>query len=75
MKLTSLPLDTWVVVEPTVAGEVKLLSKHKKQCEAEAECDARNKGLRKPRYHALKALAPIAGTLACSAEVQRHHRG
>lgn len=75
MKLTSLPLDTWVVVEPTVAGEVKLLSKHKKQCEAEAECDARNKGLRKPRYQALKALSPTAGTLACSADVQRHQRG
>jgi hypothetical protein len=74
MKLTSLPLDTWVVVEPTVAGEVKLLSKHKKQCEAEAECDARNKGLHKPRYHALKALEPVAGPLACSAAVHRDHR-
>lgn len=71
MKLTSLPLDTWVVVEPTVAGEVKLLSRHKRQCEAEAECDARNKGLSKPRYHALKALAPVAGTLACASTLQR----
>jgi hypothetical protein len=74
MKLTSLPLDTWVVVEPTVGDEVKLLSKHKTQCQAEAECDARNKGLRKPRYHALKALAPVAGALGCAAAHQREHR-
>ena len=75
MKLTSLPLDTWVVVEPTVGNEVKLLSKHKTQCQAEAECDARNKGLHKPRYHALKALAPVAGTLGCAAVLQGDHRG
>jgi len=73
MKLTSLPLDTWVVVEPTTADEVKLLSKHKTQCQAEAECVERNKGLRKPRYHALKALAPVAGTLGCAAALQRNH--
>ncbi len=63
MKLNSLPLDTWVVVEPTTAGEVELLSKHATRWEAEAECTKRNEGLHRPRYQAFRALAPIAGTL------------
>jgi len=63
MKLSSLPLDTWVVVEPTTADEVKLLSKHQTRCEAEAECIKRNEGLGRPRYQAFRALSPIAGTL------------
>jgi hypothetical protein len=67
MKLADLPLDTWVVVEPTTADEVKLLSKHATQRQAEAERDQRNKGLRNPRYRVLKALAPAAGAQGCGA--------
>ena len=67
MKLSELPLDTWVVVEPTTADEVKLLSKHDTQHQAEAERDKRNEGLRNPRYRALKALVPAAGAQGCGA--------
>jgi hypothetical protein len=69
MKLAELPLDTWVVVEPTAFDEVKLLSRHDTQGQAEAERDKRNQGLRAPRYRALKALAPVAGTQGCAASV------
>lgn len=74
MKLSSLPLDTWVVVEPTAADEVKLLSKHATQHQAEAECRSRNEGLTKPRYHALKALSPVAGTPGCATALHDQHR-
>jgi hypothetical protein len=67
MKLAELPLDTWVVVEPTAKGEVNLLSTHATQRQAEAERDARNRGLRTPRYSAVKALAPVACTQGCAA--------
>ena len=67
MRLVDLPLDTWVVVEPLAAGEVKLLSTHTTQHQAEAERDKRNKGLRAHRYRAVKALAPAAGAQGCGA--------
>ena len=67
MKLTELPLDTWVVVEPVAANEMILLSTHATQGEAEIECDNRNKGLGKRRYAAIRALAPIAGAQGCAA--------
>jgi len=67
MKLTELPLDTWLVIEPAVMDEVKLLSVHGTQCEAEAERDKRNRGLRQPRYRAIRALAPVAGAQGCVA--------
>jgi hypothetical protein len=69
MKLTDLPLDTWVVVEPLGADEVKLLSKHATQHQAEAECHKRNEGLKLPRFRAVKALAPIPSAQACAAVV------
>jgi hypothetical protein len=67
MRLTDLPLDTWVVIEPVAADEVKLLSTHGTQNEAEIERDKRNKGLGRPRYRAIKALAPVAGAQGCAA--------
>jgi hypothetical protein len=69
MKLADLPLDTWVVVEPAAGGEVKLLSTHATQRQAEAERDKRNKGLRVPRYSAIRTLTPSVGALACKAVV------
>ena len=69
MKLTELPLDTWVVVEPVMGNEVKLMSKHATQRDAEAECDKRNRGLKTPRFRAFKALEPIASAHACAAVV------
>ena len=67
MKLVELPLDTWVVVEPVAADEVNLLSRHDTQGAAEVECDKRNKGLGRPRYRAIRALAPVAGAQGCAA--------
>ena len=74
MKVTELPLDTWVVVEPVSSDEVTLLSKHTTQHQAEAECSKRNQGLRVPRFRAVKALEPIASAQACSAVVVTYSR-
>jgi hypothetical protein len=65
MKLSELPLDTWVVVEPVMRDEVNLLSTHSTQHEAEQARDDRNRGLGKPRYRAVRALAPVAGSQGC----------
>ena len=67
MRVTDLPLDTWVVIEPLPGGECKLLSTHATQFQAEAERDTRNKGLARPRYSAIKALNPAAGAQGCGA--------
>jgi hypothetical protein len=67
MKLSELPLDTWVVIEPVLVDEVNLLSTHDTQHEAEVECSRRNQGLHRPRYSAIKALEPIAGAQGCVA--------
>jgi hypothetical protein len=69
MKLTDLPLDTWVVVEPVTGNEVKLLSKHATQHQAEVERDRRNEGRDAPRCQALKTLAPIPSAQACAAQI------
>jgi len=69
MRVVDLPLDTWVVVEPAPGGEVRLVSMHATQRQAEAERDQRNKGLQAPRYSAIKTLTPTAGALACAAVV------
>jgi hypothetical protein len=67
MRITDLPLDTWVVIEPLAGGELNLLSTHDTQHQAEAERDQRNKGLPTPRYSAVRALAPAAGAQGCGA--------
>lgn len=70
MKLSELPLDTWVVVEPMAArDEVQILSTHETQRQAEAERDKRNQGLRAPRYSAIKTLTPIASAQGCAAQI------
>jgi hypothetical protein len=74
MKLSELPLDTWVVVEPVSAGEVNLMSRHATQHQAEAECSRRNSGLKSPRFRAVKALEPIASAQACAAVVMYEGR-
>jgi hypothetical protein len=71
MKLSDLPLDTWVVVEPVTGNDVKLLSEHATQRQAEAERDRRNHGLGAPRCRAVKTLKPIASAHACAAVVTR----
>ena len=58
MKLAELPLDRWLVVEPLAFNEVKLVSTHDAQKEAEVERDKRNKGLERHRYWAIKTWRP-----------------
>jgi len=67
MRVVDLPLDTWVVVEPLAGGEVKLVATHATQRQAEADRDKLNKGLKRPRYSAIKTLAPAAGAQGCGA--------
>jgi len=77
MRVTDLPLDTWVVIERLPGGECNLLSRHETQGQAEAERDIRNKGLAAPRYSALKSLAPAAGAQGCGAVLMQGfmHKG
>jgi hypothetical protein len=73
MRVTDLPLDTWLVIEPLPGGECELVSTHATQFQAEAERDTRNKGLARPRYSAIKALNPAAGAQGCGAVLM--HKG
>jgi hypothetical protein len=54
------PLDTWMVVEPITYNEIKPVSTHATQHEAEAERDRRNRALSKPRYSVCIVLEPVA---------------
>lgn len=64
MKHAHLPIDTWMVIEPEAYGQMRVLSTHDTQDEAEAERDKRNRGLRAPRYSAVMALEPVAERMA-----------
>ena len=74
MKLAELPLDRWLVVEPLAFNEVKLVSTHDAQKEAEVERDKRNRGLERHRYWAIKTLAPVAGAQGCAAGLMHGKR-
>jgi hypothetical protein len=67
MRVVDLPRDTWLVVEALAAGDVKLVSTHTTQRQAEAERDERNRGLCSPRFSAIRTLAPAAGAQGCGA--------
>ena len=54
------PLDTWMVVEPLPRNQLRPVSTHATQEEAEAERDRRNGELGKRRYSACKVLEPVA---------------
>jgi hypothetical protein len=60
MEMSTVPLDTWMVVEPTSHKAIRLVSLHATQEEAEAERDRRNRNLARPRYSACIALEPVA---------------
>lgn len=64
MGQSSLPINTWMVIEPGAYGQMKVLSTHRSQTEAEAERDKRNDGLRPARYAAVMALEPVAERMA-----------
>jgi hypothetical protein len=76
MTFAQLPLDRWLVVEPLASNEVKLISTHEAQCEAETERDKRNKGQGRQRYVAIKTLAPVAaGAQGCAAMLVMSGKG
>jgi hypothetical protein len=60
MEKRTVPLDTWMVVEPTTLNSMRPVSLHATQAEAEAERDRRNQQLQQPRYTACFALEPVA---------------
>jgi len=60
METNKVPLNTWMVIEPAAYGEMKVLSTHRTQTEAEAERDKRNRSLGRTRYSAVMALQPVA---------------
>jgi hypothetical protein len=60
MATRTTPVDTWMVVEPVTDYEIRPVSIHTTQREAEAERDRRNKNLNEPRYTACIALEPVA---------------
>ena len=64
MEYANVPLNTWMVIEPGNYGQLKVLSTHPSQREAEAERDKRNRGLRPARYSAVMALEPVAERMA-----------
>jgi len=59
MRLTKLPLETWMVVN-VAQDKCNVVSTHSSCDAAEAERDRRNEGLAQPHYSACMAFEPIA---------------
>jgi hypothetical protein len=68
MPTKSLPLDTWVVVEPLTNNELKPISMHGTQEEAELERDRRNAKVGNRLYSACRIFEPIAAGMGCAAK-------
>jgi hypothetical protein len=68
MSAKGVPLDTWVVVEPLTNNELKPISTHGTQEEAELERDRRNAKVGSRLYSACKVLEPIAAGMGCAAK-------
>jgi hypothetical protein len=66
MPTKSLPLDTWVVVEPLTNNELKPISTHATQQEAEQERDRRNAKVGNRIYSACRILEPVAARMGCA---------
>jgi hypothetical protein len=71
MLTTSLPLDTWVVVEPLTNNELRPISTHATQREAELECDRRNAQIGNRLYNACRVLEPVAARMGCAVRSER----
>ena len=71
MATNSVPLDTWVVVEPVTNNELKSISTHGTQQEAELERDRRNAQVGKRLYSACRILEPVAARMGCAARSVR----
>jgi len=71
MPTRSLPLDTWVVVEGLTNRELKPISIHGTQQEAELERDRRNAELGNRMYSACRVLEPVAARMGCAVKCER----
>jgi len=71
MPTKSLPLDTWVVVEALTGNELKAISTHGTQEEAELERDRRNAELGNRLYSACRVLEPVAARMGCAVRCDR----
>ena len=71
MPTKSLPLDTWVVVEPLTNNELKPISTHATQQEAELERDQRNARVGNRLYSACRILEPVAARMGCAVRLAR----
>lgn len=71
MPLKSLPLDTWIVVEPLTNNELKPISTHATQQEAELERDRRNAKVGNRLYSACRILEPVAARMGCAVRLER----
>jgi len=71
MPTKSLPLDTWVVVEPQTDKELKAISAHATQQEAEQERDRRNAEVGSHLYGACKIVEPAAARMGCALRLDR----
>jgi hypothetical protein len=67
--MRSVPLDTWMVVEPIASDSMRPVSLHTTQEEAERERDRRNRQLEEPRYAACIVLQPIAERMGCPSRI------
>ena len=71
MPLKSLPLDTWIVVEPLTNNEWKPISTHATQPDAELERDRRNAKVGNRLYSACRILQPVAARMGCAVRLER----
>jgi len=71
MPTKSIPLDTWVVVEPLTDNELKAISTHATQQEAEQERDRRNAKVGNRLYSACRILEPVAARMGCAVRLER----
>ena len=61
-----IPLDKWVVVESLGNNELKPVSIHATQQEAELERDRRNAIVGNRLYSACRVLEPVAARMGCA---------
>jgi hypothetical protein len=71
MPTKSVPLDKWLVVEPLGNDELKPISVHATQQEAELERDRRNAIVGNRLYSACRILEPVAARMGCAVRRER----
>jgi hypothetical protein len=71
MPSNSAPLDKWLVVEPLGNDELRPISIHATQQEAELERDRRNAIVGNRLYSACRILEPVAARMGCAVRLER----